>query len=227
MKATSKVKHGQTLKQGSITSTNELNLIRRVPDMTGACPLLLADLSDEMGMPSTRLDTSVSAEVVHASEQAIYLFRLQIGATLVCWLADPHDPEIHNLLQQWAKADYMFAALKTDEGVMVRSRLVCGIPPSIKAVHKASGQMDTGRFIRSTIEVFTSGVIRAQAKSDIPLVQRIRKIRAFFILGKAAQEAEDMRLCTRNDITELDFAQTTPDLQFSTRHPFASRTMCP
>ena len=187
MRATSKVKHGHTLKQGSITSTNELNLIPRMPDMTGACPLLLADLSDEMGMPGPRLDTSVSAEVVHASAQALYLFRLQIGATLVCWLADPHDPEIHDLLQQWARADYMFAALKTDEGMMVRSRLVCGIPPSIKAIHEASGQMDTQRFIRSTVEVVTAGVIRAQVKSDIPLVQRIRKIRVFFILGKEAQ----------------------------------------
>lgn len=187
MKATSKVKHGHTLKQGSITSTNELNLIRRMPDMTGACPLLLADLSDEMDMPNPRLDTSVSAEVVHASEQALYLFRLQIGATLVCWLADPHDPEIHDLLQQWARADYMFAALKTDEGVMVRSRLVCGIPPSIKVIHEASGQMDTQRFIRSTVEVVTAGIIKAQVKSDIAQVQRIRKIRVFFILGKEAQ----------------------------------------
>lgn len=187
MRATSKVKHGHTLKQGSITSTNELGLLRRMPDMTGTCPLLLADLSDEMGMPGPRLDTSVSAEVVHASEQALYLFRLQIGATLVCWLADPHDPEIHNLLQQWARADYMFAALKTDAGVMVRSPLVCGIPPSIKEIHESSGQMDTARFIRSTVEVVTSGVIRAQVKSDIALVQRIRKIRVFFILGKEVQ----------------------------------------
>jgi hypothetical protein len=56
MKATSKVKRGHTLKQGSITSTNELNLIRRMPDMTGACPLLLADLSEcqRRGSPRER-----------------------------------------------------------------------------------------------------------------------------------------------------------------------------
>lgn len=157
MRASTKAQHDVCLKQGSITSTNEIGLIRRMPDITGTYSLLLADLSDEMDRPAFGAETEVSAEVLHASEQALYLFRLQIGATLVCWLADPHNPEIHGMLQAWASAAYKFAALKTKGGVMVKTRLVCGIPAAIEDVHASSGPMDAARFIRSCMEVGYSG----------------------------------------------------------------------
>lgn len=187
MKATSKLNQSRTLRQGRITSTKEIGLIPRMPDMEGTRPMLLADLSDEMDMPRLHIETSVSAEVVHGSEQALYSFRLQIGATLVCWLADPYDPEIHSMLQTWASATYMFVGLKTTAGVMVRTRLVCGIPPSICDIYAASGQMDTRRFLRSTAGVVNSGLAKAQAQSDIASVPKIRKVRAFLILGKEVQ----------------------------------------
>jgi hypothetical protein len=190
MRATSKVKDGGNLKPGSITSTKELRLIPRMPDMTGTCPLLLADLSDEMSYPSLHLETSVSAEVVRGSEQALYLFRMQVGATLVCWLADPNDPEIHCVLNGWAKSAYMFVALKTSAGVMVRTGLVCGVPPAIRHIYDSSGPLDNERFIRSTIEAVNSGLIKAQVKSDIDSVKKIRKVRVFSILGKGAQAAQ-------------------------------------
>ena len=156
--------------------------------MEGTCPMLLADLSDEMDMPRLHTETSVSAEVVHGGEQALYSFRLQIGATLVCWLADPNEPEIHGMLQRWASADYMFVGLRTNAGVMVRTRLVGGIPPSINDIRTALGPMDTGRFLRSTAGVVNSGLIKAQAQSDIASIPKIRKVRAFLILGKAEHE---------------------------------------
>lgn len=189
MRTSSKAKQGAGLKQGSITSTNEMGLIRRMPDMKGTCPLLLADLSDEMGMPAFGAETSVSAQVVHAREQALYLFRLQVGATLVCWLADPNDPEVHSMLQAWANTDHMFVALRTRGGVMVRTRLVCGIPPAIKDIHASSGTMDAARFIRSTVEVANSASIKVVAQSDIVSVQKIRKVRLFYVMGAAARAA--------------------------------------
>jgi hypothetical protein len=189
MKASKKAQQNACLKQGSITSTNEIGLIPRMPDMMGTCPLLLADLSHEMSMPAFRAQTAISAGVVHASEQAMYLFRLQIGATLVCWIADPYDPEIHAMLQAWASADYMFAALKTKSGVMVKNRLVCGSLPSIQDIHALSGPMDAARFIRSTVEVGNSKFIKSQVQSDIASVKKIWKVRPFYVLGKAAQEA--------------------------------------
>lgn len=157
--------------------------------MKGTCPLLLADLSDEMGMPAFGAETSVSAQVVHAREQALYLFRLQVGATLVCWLADPNDPEVHSMLQAWANTDHMFVALRTRGGVMVRTRLVCGIPPAIKDIHASSGTMDAARFIRSTVEVANSASIKVVAQSDIVSVQKIRKVRLFYVMGAAARAA--------------------------------------
>lgn len=189
MRTSSKAKQGAGLKQGSITSTNEIGLISRMPDMKGTCPLLLADLSDEMGMPAFGAETSVSAQVVHAREQALYLFRLQVGATLACWLADPNDPEVHSMLQAWANIDHMFVALKTRGGVMVRTRLVCGISPAIEDIHALSGPMDAARFIRATVEVGNSKFIKSQVQSDIASVKKIWKVRVFYVSGKAAQEA--------------------------------------
>jgi len=191
MKASSKAKNSRSLRSGSITTTNELGMLRRMPDMSGNCPLVLADLSDERGMPDLRMATSVSIEAVHASEQAVYIFKLQLGATLVCWLADPNDPEIDGLLRAWTNANYMFAALKTRNGVMVRNRLVCGAPPSIEDIHAVSGGMDTARFIRSVAEIGHSAFIKSRTQSDITSVKKIWKVRVFQILGKAAQAAVD------------------------------------
>lgn len=87
MKATSKAKHDYTLKQGSITSTNRLGMLRRWPDLTGDRPMLIADLSSEMGLPGARLPYIVSIEALQGSEQPLYSFRMQIGAKLICWLA--------------------------------------------------------------------------------------------------------------------------------------------
>lgn len=189
MKATSQAKNSRTLRPGSITTTNKMGMLRRMPDMTGNCPLVLADLSDERGMPDLRIETSVSLDAIHATEQAVYLFKLQIGGTLVCWLADPNDPEIHDLLQAWTSANYMFVALKTRKGVMVRNRSVCGALPSIEDIHAASGGMDTARFMRSATEIGHSAFIKSRVQSDIASVQKIWKVRVFQILGKAAQAA--------------------------------------
>lgn len=184
MKATAKLNQSHTLRQGSITSTNELGLLRRVPDMEGNLPMLLADLSDEIGVPSSRIQSSLSIEVVQGSEQNLYSFRLQVGATLVCWLADPNDPEIHSMLQTWASAGHLFFGLRTKEGVIVQTRQVGGVPPSIEDITAASGGVDTGRFLRSTAAVVNSGRMKAQAQSDISSVPKIRKVRAFLVLGK-------------------------------------------
>ena len=194
MTTSSKAKQGAGLKQRSITTTNEIGLLRRMPDMKGTCPLLLADLSDEMGMPAFGAETSVNAQVVYAREQALYLFRFQVGATLVCWLADPNDHEVCSMLQAWASAGYMFAALKTRNGVMVRTQLVGGIPPTTKDIHASSGAMDIARFIRSIVEVGNAAFIKAQVQSDIASVQKIWKVRVFYILGTAARTAVSERL---------------------------------
>lgn len=187
MRTFSEAKRSVSLRQGSITSINEIGLIPRMPDMTGACPLLLADLSDEMDMPVFGTETNVSAQVLHAREQALYLFSLQIGATLVCWLADPNDSEVRRMLQAWADAYYMFAALKTRSGVMVKTRLVCGIPPTIKDTYtSSSGSMDAARFIRSIVEVENSAFIKRHVQSDIASVRQIRKVRVFYVLDEAA-----------------------------------------
>ena len=188
MKTTSKLNQSRMLRQGSITSTNELGLIRRMPDIEGTLPMLLADLSDEIGVSSSGSQSSLSIECVQGSEQNLYSFRLQVGATLVCWLADPNDSEIHEMLQAWASAGYIVFGLKTNEGVIVQTRSVGGLPPPIEDITATSGGIDTGRFLRSTAALVNSGLIKAQAQSDIASVPKIRKVRAFLILGKEEQE---------------------------------------
>ena len=186
METTSKAKDGGRHKQGSIACRKDLGLIPRMPDWEGTCPMLLAHLSNEMGIPRRRVQSSIDAEVVHASEQALYSFRLQVGATLVCWLADPNDPEVGGMLQDWACAKHMFFGLKTKAGVIVRTRQVVGAPLTIDEISAASGRMDRERFIRSASEVVNSGLIKANARSDIASVAKIRKVRVFIVLSKEA-----------------------------------------
>jgi hypothetical protein len=88
MTTSSKAKQGAGLKQGSITTTNEIGLLRRMPDMKGTCPLLLADLSDEMGMPPFGAETSVNAQVVYAREQVGW----QTQMTMKCVACCRHGP---------------------------------------------------------------------------------------------------------------------------------------
>jgi len=183
MKATSKANQGGSLRQGSITCAKDLGLILREPDMEGTRPLLLADLSDEIGRPRARVQCSVGVEVVLASEQALYLFRLQVGATLVCWLADPSDPKVIGMLQEWACAKHMFFGLRTKGGVLVRTREVVGVPLTIDEISAALGGMDRERFSRSAAEVVNSGLIKAKAQSDIPAVSKVRKLRLFTLLS--------------------------------------------
>ena len=183
MRATSKAKHGRSFKHGCITTINEIGLIRRMPDMTGTCPLLLADLSDEMGMPGSRLPISLHCKVVHTSEQSLLSFRLQIGATLVLWITDPLNPKVLGMLEQWASVQHMFFALKTNAGFIVRSRGVSGVAPTIENISKTPAQMDTGRFLRSFAEALDLGLLKAEAQSDIASAQKIRKLRVFLVSG--------------------------------------------
>lgn len=186
MKATSKSNQGGNLKQGSVTCTKEIGLLSRMPDMEGTHPMLLADLSHEMGIPYARRQSCVGAEVIHANEQPLYSFRLQIGATLVCWLADPYDPQVLHMLREWACAKYMFFGLRTNAGVIIRTREVSGTPLTIDEISAASAWMDKERFIRSAAEVVNSGLIKAKALSDIPAVSKIRKLRIFIVLSTEA-----------------------------------------
>lgn len=191
MKATSKANHGGSLNQGSITCTKDLGLIPRIPDLEGTRPMLLADLSHEIGKPRARVQWSVGAEVVLASEQALYLFRLQVGATLVCWLADPSDPKVVGMLQEWASAKHMFFGLRTKGGVIVRTREVVGVPLTVDEISAALGGVDRERFIRSATEVVNSGLIKAKAQSDILAVSKIRKLRIFTVLSAEANRSTE------------------------------------
>lgn len=176
----SKENQSRLLKLGSITSTNQLGLLARLPDLNCNRPMLFADLSDKMDQPSSLAETCVSAEVLDGSEQKFYSFRLQIGATLICWLADPYDPMILNLLQAWVSAGHMFFGLKVRQGIIIRTRPVTGKLPNDPQSNPAYAP-DIERFMRTANDAVSSGRVKAMVKSEIDSVAKISKVRAFLI----------------------------------------------
>lgn len=180
MKSNSQANRSRILNGGSVTSTSQLGLLARMPDMVGTQPMLIGDLSDEMRRPNQRVKSVVSAEVIQGSEQQLYSIRLQIGASLICWIADPYSATTHRLFQTWLSAGHMFVGLQTRHGVLIRTRPVTG-ELSIGADSTKVAAVDTRRFLRSANDAATSGLLKACARSEIDSVQAIRKVRAFLI----------------------------------------------
>ena len=159
--------------------------------MTATYPLLLADLSDEMGVPSNRRPINLDLRVVHTNEQSLLTFRLQIGATLVLWITDPLNPKVLAMLQRWASAKHMFLALKTNAGFRIWTREVTGIAPTNENICKTPARMDTERFLRSVAQAMESGILMGEAKSDIASVQKIRKLRLFLVSDSVDARIDD------------------------------------
>ena len=181
MKANANLNKGSILRAGAIKSTKQLGLLRRWPDLEGNRPMVVADLTEGMRLPSPRIRTHIGAQVINGSEQQIYLFRLQVGATLICWLADPYAAEIHAMLSEWASAGHMFVALNTLEGARILTRPVIGKVPAINTISSSANGHSSARFDRTAHDAVTSGLIKAQVFSEIASVKTIRKIRFFSV----------------------------------------------
>lgn len=192
MKANAKTTNGSILKKGTIKSTNQLGLLRRWPDLEGNRPMLVADITHEMRLPSSRTRTHIDAEVLAGREQQLYLFRLQVGATVICWLADPYDLEICAMLHQWANAAHMFVAMNALDGVRVLTRHVVGDGPSMEPCAVLANPEDSARFLRSATDAVTSGLVKARAYSKIDSIKQIRKV---LIFGVADQGDSNDRYC--------------------------------
>ena len=106
-------------------------------------------------------------------------------------MADPSDPKVVGMLQEWTCAKHMFFGLRTKGGVIIRTREVVGVPLTIDEISAALGGVDRERFIRSATEVVKSGLIKAKAQSDIPAVSKIRKLRIFTVLSAEANGATE------------------------------------
>lgn len=171
------------LRTGAIKSTKQLRLLRRWPDLEGNRPILVAELGDGMLLPRPRTQTHITAQVISGSEQQIFLFRLQVGATLICWLVDPYAPEIHAVLNEWARAGNMFVALSTAEGVRILTRPVVGKLAATNSALSSSDEQTSARFHRTAQDAVASGLIKAQAHSEISSVKTIRKLQIFSASG--------------------------------------------
>lgn len=183
MKANANLNNGSMLRAGAIKSTKQLGLLRRWPDLEGNRPMVVADLTEGMGLPSSRTRTHIGAQVINGSEQQFYLFRLQVGATLICWLADPYASGVHAMLNEWASAGHMFVALNTLEGARILTRPVIGEVPAINTISPSANAQSSARFHRTAHDAVTSGLIKAQAYSEITSVKTIRKLRIFSVAG--------------------------------------------
>jgi hypothetical protein len=175
---------------GEITSTRKLNIVSRNPVLaTGTLPLLYGELMKDIWSEGARTPTYLGHGALRGNEQILLSFRFQVGATMVYWLADPHDREIVTLLRTWVTAKTMSVALKTKAGVAVLTRDYVEIPQSIAAVCEVDCEMDTERFLRSATEMVASGLLQSNATSDIPSIRKLKNVHAFFVLSAKANAA--------------------------------------
>lgn len=181
MIAKSKVNRSSLLNDGHITTTKRLGLIPQLPNLAATYPMLLADLSEEIGWPSSFIERSISVVVLQGSEQLLYLFRLQIGATLICWLGDPYHPEVRSMLHSWASTGHMFAGVKTRHGIMVQMRPCKGSAQPFESESAMSSAIDAQRYIRAANDAVSSGLVKAHAQSEIDSVAKIRKLRIHLV----------------------------------------------
>lgn len=95
---------------------------------------------------------------------------MQIGAKLICWLADPYDQKIFGMLQAWASAGHMFFRLHTSQGVLIRTRTITSAAPFDAPNFVIPHAFDTARFMRSATDAVSSGLVKVHAKNEIDSV---------------------------------------------------------
>lgn len=173
---------------GKITNPRELGVVTKAPGQAngnlatvfGNAPFLKWD--GEANTP-----TCVGHGAVQGAEQFLLTFRLQVGKTMFYWFADPHDPEIHALLDSWADAGYMSVMLQTSDKLAVLGRDYPTVPREIKALCSSERSIDVKRFLRCVTEVVSSGQLRANATSEIPSISQLENVYGFLLLSRGAQ----------------------------------------
>lgn len=190
MKTNTTAPSNAVLLTGEITSTRKLNIVSRNPALaTGTLPMLFGELPKTLWLEGAGVPIYMGHGALLGEEQFLLSFRLQVGATMVYWLADPHDSEIVAMLRTWVAANQMAAALKTRVGVFILARDYPAIPLPVQKICDAKAEMNTERFLRSANEIVASGLLQSNATSDIPSIRKPKNVHAFFVLSAKANAA--------------------------------------
>jgi hypothetical protein len=189
MKTNTTAASNAVLLTGEITSTRKLNIVSRNPALaTGTLPMLFGELPKALWSEGAGIPIYMGHGVLRGEEQFLLSFRLQVGPTMVYWLADPHDSEIVALLRTWAAANQMATALQSKDGVFILARNYPAIPLLVQKICDANSE-NTERFVRSANGIVASGLLQSNATSDIPSISELKNVHAFLVLSPKANAA--------------------------------------
>jgi hypothetical protein len=189
MKTTLNAQAQAKILTGQITNARKLNVVSRNPALaTGTLPMLFGELPKTLWSEGAGIPIYMGHGVLRGEEQFLLSFRLQVGPTMVYWLADPHDSEIVALLRTWAAANQMATALQSKGGVFILGRNYPAIPLLVQKICDANSE-NTERFVRSANGIVASGLLQSNATSDIPSISKLKNVHAFLVLSAKANAA--------------------------------------
>jgi len=107
-------------------------------------------------------------------------FRLQLGADMLYWLANPWDPEVWSMLDAWGAAGHMAVAAEVGDRVVFVTRDYESIPPMKELRSKAQGAMKRLDAVREFMQgaglLTVSGHLALGATTDIPSIPVLRHV---------------------------------------------------
>jgi hypothetical protein len=121
-------------------------------------------------------------------ELPILAIRLQLGANMLYWLANPADPEIWATVDAWHKAGQMAVAAEFDDGRLLLVQRDFKRAPQLRALESAAGTTSrhsaTREFMQSAGEALVSGELARRATTDIPGVPCLQSVQGCTVRTK-------------------------------------------
>jgi len=107
-------------------------------------------------------------------------FRLQLGADMLYWLANPWDSEVWSMVDAWHAAGRMAVAAEIGDRVLFVTRDYEIIPPMRELWTKAQGAMKSldavQEFMQGAGLLTVSGHLALGATTDIPSIPALRHV---------------------------------------------------
>lgn len=169
---------------GCIESAKKYRKKSKLAARLGELPVLAGTFSPAGSKFDASLPSNLGWGSLNASGMSLPMltFRLQVGADMRYWLANPWDPEIWAMLDAWAAAGTMAVAAEIDDKVTIASRDY-ELVPSIEALRdRAQAGMKKialiEEFMQGAGSTVISGRLAIGATTDIPGIPTLRQVQA-------------------------------------------------
>jgi len=162
---------GYFVKFSDITSNS------KQPARIRRLPVLTADLQEALQISTLPRLFHVGWGAIDADHMPILTFRLQINDLMIYWLANPADPTIWNVMEQWSNANAMVLAPSFMSQTLLMSRDYTLVPEA-RALRSwtEKGSQTTHLFLQSAGKLILDGGLAGMASSDILAIPKLTRV---------------------------------------------------